>query len=82
MENPLFNTFIEAGQQVSFLGKIFVLIYTFKAGYPYTADMNGFQQEGVGPMDMTIDWESGKRWNTANAYLRPALSRSNLSVKN
>uniref|UniRef100_A0A673FKI4 Choline dehydrogenase, mitochondrial-like n=1 Tax=Sinocyclocheilus rhinocerous TaxID=307959 RepID=A0A673FKI4_9TELE len=37
--HPLHHTFIEAGQQ---------------AGYPFTDDMNGFQQEGVGWMDMTI----------------------------
>jgi len=65
-ENPLFDAFIEAGQQ---------------AGYPYTSDLNGYQQEGVGPMDMTIDWVSGKRWNTSNAYLRPAMKRSNVSVE-
>ena len=25
-----------------------------EAGYPYTEDMNGYQQEGLGPMDMTV----------------------------
>ena len=38
--------------------------------------MNGYQQEGFGRMDMTI--HKGVRWNTANAYLRPALKRKNL----
>lgn len=38
--------------------------------------MNGYQQEGFGWMDMTI--HKGVRWNTANAYLRPALKRKNL----
>jgi choline dehydrogenase len=37
-KNPLYNAFIEAGQQ---------------AGYGFTADMNGHRQEGFGPMDMT-----------------------------
>lgn len=37
--HPLHNAFIEAGQQ---------------AGYPFTDDMNGYQQEGLGWMDMTI----------------------------
>lgn len=37
-KNPLYNAFIEAGQQ---------------AGYGYTEDMNGHRQEGFGPMDMT-----------------------------
>jgi choline dehydrogenase len=63
MRNPLFAAFIEAGQQ---------------AGYPHTADMNGFQQEGFGAMDMTI--HRGRRWSAATAYLRPALSRPNLKV--
>ncbi|HYB09183.1 MAG TPA: choline dehydrogenase, partial [Alphaproteobacteria bacterium] len=61
--NPLFGAFIEAGIQ---------------AGYPYTADMNGFQQEGFGPMDLTI--HRGRRWSAASAYLRPVLERPNLTV--
>ncbi|HKX06998.1 MAG TPA: choline dehydrogenase [Stellaceae bacterium] len=63
MRNPLFAAFIEAGQQ---------------AGYPFTADMNGFQQEGFGPMDMTV--HRGRRWSAASAHLRPAMLRSNLTV--
>ena len=63
-KNPLYNAFIEAGQQ---------------AGYAYTADMNGYQQEGFGPMDMTT--HKGRRWSTAMAYLRPALARSNLTLQ-
>jgi choline dehydrogenase len=62
--NPLYHAFIDAAQQ---------------AGYPYTADMNGFQQEGVGPMDMTV--HRGRRWSTAMAYLRPAMGRPNLRVQ-
>ena len=63
-DNPLFNAFMEAGRQ---------------AGYPYTDDMNGFQQEGLGPMDMTTF--NGQRWSVAKAYLRPALSRPNLEIR-
>lgn len=62
--NPLYNAFIEAGQQ---------------AGYARTADMNGYRQEGLGPMDMTV--HKGRRWSTAMAYLRPALKRPNLQVR-
>jgi len=62
--NPLYTAFIEAGQQ---------------AGYAYTEDMNGYRQEGLGPMDMTV--HKGRRWSTAMAYLRPALKRPNLSVR-
>jgi choline dehydrogenase len=62
--NPLFKAFIEAGQQ---------------AGFPFTSDLNGAQQEGFGKMDMTI--YRGRRWSTAMAYLRPAMKRSNLKVE-
>lgn len=34
-----------------------------QAGYPYTDDMNGYQNEGFGPMDMTI--KHGLRWSAA-----------------
>lgn len=37
--NPLYQTFIDAGEQ---------------AGYPTTNDYNGFRQEGFGPMHMTV----------------------------
>jgi choline dehydrogenase len=50
-----------------------------QAGYPRTADMNGFQQEGFGRMDMTVG--AGRRSSTANAYLRPAMKRHNLTVR-
>ncbi|CAB1420017.1 unnamed protein product [Pleuronectes platessa] len=62
--HPLHKAFIEAGQQ---------------AGYPFTEDMNGHQQEGLGWMDMTI--HNGKRWSTASAYLRPVLGRPNLKTE-
>lgn len=63
MRNPLYRAFIEAGRQ---------------AGYPTTTDYNGYQQEGFGPMHMTV--RGGVRCSTATAYLRPALSRPNLRV--
>ena len=49
-----------------------------QAGYMGTADCNGKQQEGFGAMDMTV--KDGVRWSTANAYLKPVMQRSNLSV--
>ncbi|XP_071807433.1 choline dehydrogenase, mitochondrial-like [Asterias amurensis] len=61
--NPLFQAFIDAGVQ---------------AGYPATDDMNGYQQEGFGYMDLSI--HKGVRWSTASAYLRPAAKRENLTV--
>ena len=63
-QNPLYDAFIEAGQQ---------------AGYLHTSDYNGAQQEGFGPMHMTV--KDGVRWSTANAYLRPAMNRPNLRVE-
>ncbi|MBV8119029.1 MAG: choline dehydrogenase [Alphaproteobacteria bacterium] len=59
------------------------LHYTFlaatrQAGYPATPDYNGYQQEGFGRMAMSV--HRGRRWSTANAYLRPALRRENLRV--
>jgi choline dehydrogenase len=62
-ENPLFDAFIAAGGQ---------------AGYHLTADYNGAQQEGFGPMEATI--YKGQRWSTASAYLRPALKRQNCTL--
>jgi len=49
-----------------------------EAGYELTDDYNGEKQEGFGPMESTI-WR-GRRWSTANAYLRPALKRPNLDL--
>jgi len=49
------------------------------AGYLATDDYNGYQQEGFGAMHMTV--KKGVRWSTANAYLRPAMQRPNLTVK-
>ena len=50
-----------------------------EAGYPATADLNGFQQEGFGRLDMTV--VDGRRCSAAFAYLQPALSRPNLTVR-
>ncbi len=49
-----------------------------QAGYPVTEDYNGEAQEGFGPMEATI-WK-GRRWSAANAYLKPALKRENVSL--
>jgi choline dehydrogenase len=50
-----------------------------QAGYPVTPDFNGYQQEGFGSYQLTI--KDGKRWSTANAYLKPAMNRPNLKVE-
>ncbi|WP_339081018.1 choline dehydrogenase [Pseudomonas sp. TMP9] len=62
--NPLFHAMIEAGVQ---------------AGYPRTSDLNGYQQEGFGPMDRTVTPE-GRRASTARGYLDQARERPNLTI--
>jgi choline dehydrogenase len=49
-----------------------------QAGFELTDDYNGSKQEGFGPMEQTI--LGGRRWSAANAYLRPALKRKNVSL--
>ena len=61
--NPLYKAFIGAGQD---------------AGYPKTSDYNGKQQEGFGPMHMTVG--NGVRSSTSNAYIKPAKNRPNLKI--
>jgi choline dehydrogenase-like flavoprotein len=49
-----------------------------QAGIPRVADFNGGDNEGSGYFH--VNQRSGLRWNTAKAFLRPALKRNNLSV--
>ncbi|WP_054308899.1 choline dehydrogenase [Mesorhizobium sp. 1M-11] len=49
-----------------------------QAGFELTDDYNGAKQEGFGPMEQTI--RNGQRWSAANAYLKPALKRQNVSL--
>ena len=49
-----------------------------QAGYELTADINGYQQEGFGRFPMNA--AGGVRSSTANAYLKPARQRRNLTV--
>ncbi len=62
--NPLFHAMVEAGVQ---------------AGYPRTDDLNGYQQEGFGPMDRTVTSE-GRRAATGRGYLDQARGRPNLTI--
>ena len=48
-------------------------------GLPPNHDFNGAEQEGVGPYQATI--ANGVRQSTAEAFLRPALRRPNLTVR-
>ena len=62
--NELFHAMVEAGVQ---------------AGYPRTDDLNGYQQEGFGPMDRTVT-PKGRRASTARGYLDMAKQRPNLTI--
>ncbi|CAI0831277.1 choline dehydrogenase [Serratia ficaria] len=62
--NELFHAMVEAGVQ---------------AGYPRTDDLNGYQQEGFGPMDRTVT-PKGRRASTARGYLDQARARPNLKI--
>ncbi|MGH3498587.1 MAG: GMC family oxidoreductase [Nocardioidaceae bacterium] len=44
-----------------------------------TDDFNGALQEGAGLYQVTC--RKGRRWSTADAYLRPAMDRPNLTVR-
>ncbi len=68
---------IKRGRSTSGLMDSF-LKATQEAGYPPTEDMNGYQQEGFGPMDRTT--LNGVRHSTAQAYLHPVSGRSNLKI--
>ncbi len=63
LQHPLHAAWLAAGRE---------------AGYPSTPDINGYQQEGFGRLDMTVG--GGRRCSAANAYLRPAMKRANLAM--
>ena len=49
------------------------------AGFPRNDDFNGARQEGVGTYQVTQ--KRGRRWSAADAYLKPALDRPNLTLR-
>ena len=51
----------------------------YALGYPFTEDVNGYQQDGFCRFDMNID--HGVRASSAYAFLRPAMRRPNLRVE-
>ena len=48
-------------------------------GMPYNPDFSGARQDGAGPYQTTT--RNARRCSTAVGYLRPALSRKNLSLR-
>ena len=63
-DHPLHDAFIAGAQE---------------AGYPYNRDFNGAEQEGVGPLQLTV--RSRRRCSAAAGYLKPAMERPNLRVE-
>jgi len=62
--HPLHDAFIAGAQEV---------------GYPFNRDFNGAEQEGVGPLQLTV--RGRRRCSAAAAYLKPAMQRPNLRVE-
>jgi choline dehydrogenase-like flavoprotein len=50
-----------------------------QAGLPFNPDYNGAVQEGVSYLQVTQ--HLGDRWSAADAWLRPAMRRKNLTVR-
>ena len=48
-------------------------------GLPLNTDFNGAEQEGVGYFQNTM--KNGRRWSTAQGYLKPARARPNLKIE-
>ncbi|MFD2366754.1 GMC family oxidoreductase [Pseudoduganella sp. GCM10020061] len=61
--NPLSHAFVQAAME---------------AGFPFSEDFNGPDQEGVNCYEVTQ--KNGERWSAARAFLHPALGRPNLTV--
>jgi choline dehydrogenase-like flavoprotein len=63
VEYPMSGAFVDAARQ---------------AGFTYSSDFNGANQEGVGYFHLNI--KNGRRFGAADAYLKPAMNRQNLTV--
>ncbi|HYZ22838.1 MAG TPA: GMC oxidoreductase, partial [Rhodopila sp.] len=63
-DHPLHDAFIAGAQEV---------------GYPFNRDFNGAEQEGVGPLQVTV--KGRRRCSAARGYLHPVRHRSNLTVE-
>ncbi|MDU8554238.1 choline dehydrogenase [Pseudomonas syringae pv. actinidiae] len=71
-EGPVSVTTPKAGNNPLFHAMV-------EAGFPRTDDLNGYQQEGFGPMDRTVT-PKGRRASTARGYLDEAKKRATLSI--
>jgi choline dehydrogenase len=48
-------------------------------GHPLNTDFNGASHAGFGPFQLNI--RNGRRWSAADAFLKPALARPNLTLR-
>ncbi|MFP6797245.1 MAG: choline dehydrogenase [Pseudomonadales bacterium] len=55
------------------------LLATEQAGYRLSQDLNGFQQEGFGDLEMTVS--KGQRCSASRAYLAPANREHSLTIR-
>ncbi|MGI9337925.1 MAG: choline dehydrogenase [Gammaproteobacteria bacterium] len=62
-KNPLYGAFLAAGAE---------------AGFGFSEDYNGEQQEGFCRLEQTV--RGGERWSAARAYLQPALRFDNVNI--
>jgi choline dehydrogenase-like flavoprotein len=49
------------------------------AGIPFNDDINSPEQDGVGMT--SVNQKGGRRWSAADAYLKPAMKRPNVTVQ-
>ena len=63
LKNPLYNMFLQAAHE---------------GGFPLRPDLNDAEQEGFGPLPMTV--ANGVRASAAQAYLHPVRQRNNLRI--
>ncbi|WP_428536004.1 GMC family oxidoreductase [Rhodopila sp.] len=63
-DHPLHDAFLAGAQE---------------AGYQLNPDFNGAEQEGVGPLQLTV--KGRRRCSAAAGYLKPIRSRANLTVE-
>lgn len=68
---------VEALRHTDPLSDLFVAAAA-EAGYPQRDDFNREQRTGLGYYHVTQ--KNGRRWSTAQAYLKPAMNRPNLTV--
>jgi len=73
---PLYVTTPKQGNSPLFAAMIEAAV---EAGYKHTDDLNGYSQEGFGPMDRTVT-AFGRRCSTARGYLDQARHRDNLTI--